>query len=98
MKILVFGDIHGRDCWKDIIHEEFPDNVIFLGDYVSTHDDIDPETQISNLKDILECKMLHMDDVILLRGNHDMQHLGYSWAECSGYNRKVGKRYDGSER
>lgn len=89
MKTLVFGDIHGRDCWKDIIPKEFPDNVIFLGDYVSTHDGIDPGTQISNLKDILECKMLHMDDVILLRGNHDMQHLGYSWAECSGYNREV---------
>lgn len=90
MKTLVFGDIHGRDCWKDIIPKEFPDNVIFLGDYVSTHDDIDPETQINNLKDVLECKMLHPDDVILLRGNHDMQHLGYFWAECSGYDKYVG--------
>lgn len=91
MKTLVFGDIHGRDCWKDIIPKEFPDQVIFLGDYVSTHDDIDPETQINNLKDILDCKLLHMDDVILLRGNHDMQHLGYSWAACSGFDKIVEK-------
>ena len=30
-------------------------------------------------------------EVILLRGNHDMQHLGYSWAQCSGYDENVCK-------
>ena len=29
------------------------------------------------------------DKVILLRGNHDVQHLGYYWAECSGLDRHV---------
>lgn len=91
MKTLVFGDIHGRDCWKDIIKKEKPDKTVFLGDYVSTHDGIDPETQISNLKDILYYKMSYTDDVILLRGNHDMQHLGYSWAACSGFDKTVEK-------
>ena len=75
MKTLVFGDIHGRDCWTDIIRKESPDKVVFLGDYVSTHEDIDELTQIKNLEDILTYKELYMESTILLRGNHDMQHL-----------------------
>lgn len=88
-KILILGDIHGRSCWKDIIKKENPDKVIFLGDYVSSHDNISSDEQIQNLTDILDYKSENTDKVILLRGNHDMQHLGYSWAECSGLNRQV---------
>ena len=77
MKYLVLGDIHGRECWKDIIPKENPDRIIFLGDYVSTHDGVDSEVQINNLKEILDLKSSLQDRVILLRGNHDMQHLGY---------------------
>lgn len=90
MKTLVLGDIHGRDCWEDIIDKENPDKVIFLGDYVSTHEDIDSSTQLENLHEILRTKNEWRDDMILLRGNHDMQHLGYPWAECSGYDKYVG--------
>ena len=90
-KILVLGDIHGRTCWADIIKKENPDKVIFLGDYVSTHDDISEDQQCSNLEDILNYKEANPNKVILLRGNHDLQHLGYSWAGCSGYFNEVGK-------
>ena len=89
MKILVLGDIHGRLCWLDIINKENPDLTIFLGDYVSTHDDISSEQQCMNLEDILNYKSDNPDKVILLRGNHDLQHLGYYWAECSGHFREV---------
>lgn len=89
MKSLVIGDIHGKTIWKDIIDKENPDKVIFLGDYVSTHEDESAEQQITNLDSILEYKINNPDIVILLRGNHCMQHLGYSWAECSGWNQKV---------
>lgn len=88
-KILVLGDIHGRTCWKDIIDKENPDLTIFLGDYVSTHENIKSNDQIYNLLDILDYKESKPNDVILLRGNHDMQHLGYWWAECSGLDRNV---------
>ena len=84
MKTLVLGDIHGRLVWYDIIEKEHPDKIIFLGDYVSTHDDISVEQQCMNLEDILNHKVDNPDKVILLRGHHDMQHLGYYWAECSG--------------
>jgi hypothetical protein len=90
MKYLILGDIHGRIIWKDIVSKEDFDKVIFLGDYVSTHEDISAKQQISNLLDILKYKYNNPDKVILLRGNHEMQHLGYSWAECSGYNSEIG--------
>ena len=88
MKIVVLGDIHGRTVWKKIIAKEQPDQVIFLGDYVSTHECVSEMDQVSNLLEIMHFKD-HHPETILLRGNHDMQHLGYYWAECSGYFRRV---------
>ena len=70
MKILALGDTHGRTIWKDIIEKENPDKVIFLGDYVSTHDNISSTQQLNNLEDILAYKEDNLDKVILLRGNH----------------------------
>lgn len=87
-KIVVLGDIHGRTLWKDIIDKEQPDQVIFLGDYLSTHECISESDQVSNLLEILHFKD-HYPETILLRGNHDLQHLGYYWAECSGYFARV---------
>lgn len=84
-KIVTIGDIHGRDVWKDIIEKEKPDQVIFLGDYLSTHEEnITSEMQVDNLKEIFKYKDEH-PNTIMLRGNHDLQHLGYYWARCSGY-------------
>lgn len=84
MKIVVLGDIHGRTVWKKIIAKEQPDQVIFLGDYVSSHEGVSESDQVSNLLEILRFKD-HHPETILLRGNHDLQHLRYYWAECSGY-------------
>ena len=91
MKVLILGDIHGRLCWYNIIEKESPDKIVFLGDYVSTHEDISEDQQCSNLEDILNYKEANSDKVILLRGNHDLDSLGYSWAECSGHSRDVEK-------
>ena len=89
MKILVLGDIHGRIIWKDIIDIENPDLTIFLGDYVTTHEHITASQQIVNLEAILQYKEENLNKVILLRGNHDLQELGYYWAECSGFDYEV---------
>lgn len=79
-KILCLGDIHGRTIWKDIIEKENPDKVIFLGDYVSTHDlNISSDQQIEQLYSILSYKDENPDKVILLRGNHDLSMLGSKW-------------------
>ena len=74
-KILVLGDLHGRLFWKEIIEKENPDKIIFLGDYVSTHEGISAEQQLSNLEEILTYKENNPDKVILLRGNHKIQIL-----------------------
>lgn len=96
MKIIALGDIHGRDCWKDIVvkHPD-ADKYVFLGDYVSSHDMVPGEQQCTNLREILDFKEANPDKVVLIRGNHDMQHLNYAWAECSGYNICVGKYMSG---
>lgn len=72
MKFLIIGDIHGRKIWKEIIEKENADRVIFLGDYVSTHDNISEEEQIENLTEILRYKKENPEKVILLRGNHEI--------------------------
>lgn len=89
MKTVVIGDIHGKLIWQDILDKEHPDKTIFLGDFVSTHGLESADQQIDNLDSILEYKINNPDTVILLRGNHCMQHLGYGWAECSGWDQKV---------
>lgn len=88
-KLLVIGDNHGRPFWKAIIEKEVPDKVIFLGDYVSTHEGITAEQQLRNLNEILEYKEENLEKVILLRGNHDLRELGYYWAECNPNEPKV---------
>ena len=70
MKTLALGDIHGKTIWKDIIKKENPDRVIFLGDYVTTHEGISSKIQIANLEEILDYKESNYEKVILLRGNH----------------------------
>ena len=89
MKTIVFGDIHGRLFWDKILQSENPDRVIFLGDYVSTHEYIPARQQLANLDRILDYKEANADRVTLLRGNHDTQHLGYFWARCSGLDSRV---------
>lgn len=88
MKIVVIGDIHGRFVWRNIIDQEMADIFVFLGDYVSD-EKTSGNWQIANLMSILKFKEDNPKRVILLRGNHDMQHLGYSWAKCSGLNSYV---------
>lgn len=88
MKYLILGDLHCREIWKDIIAKEGIDNydkVIFLGDYLPPRHDVtldDPTDACGFLYEVLDFKDQHPDKVVLLRGNHDTQALGYYWAEC----------------
>ena len=87
MKTLLFGNIHCMTFWKDILEREKPDRVIFLGDYVSTHERITAEQQIENMDAILKLKESSVPNVdpeiILLRGNHDIQHLTHDTSTCA---------------
>ena len=72
MKTIVLGDIHGRTVWKTIMDREQPDRMIFLGDYVSSHENIVSDQQIDNFMEILVAKEQQPQKFVLLRGNHDL--------------------------
>lgn len=83
-KYLVIGDLHCRSVWKDIVAKEDYDKVIFLGDYTVPREVRfeDPTDACGFLYDVLDFKDKNPDKVVLLRGNHDCQMLGYYWAHC----------------
>jgi predicted phosphodiesterase len=40
MKTIAVGDIHGRDSWKRLAEQESFDQIIFLGDYFDSKENI----------------------------------------------------------
>jgi predicted MPP superfamily phosphohydrolase len=87
MKTIALGDTHGRTNWKDIVAKETFDKVVFIGDYLDTHDDVSGATQLENLKEIIAYKKENMDKVVLLIGNHDFHYLATSKNQYSGFQR-----------
>lgn len=86
-RYLIIADLHCRSIWKDIVAKEGDscNKIIFLGDYLPPRHDIkldDPTDACGFLYEVLDYKDQNPDKVILLRGNHDCQVLGYHWAEC----------------
>lgn len=85
MKIVVIGDIHGRDVWKEIVEKEHDANkFVFVGDYFDSWD-VTPLEQIKNFTHISVFKEMHPYKCILLIGNHDFQYLTDN-QRYSGYN------------
>ncbi len=83
MKHIVIGDLHGKNCWRDIDIDAF-DKVIFLGDYVD-HWTLPDAEIFRNLNEIIELKIANREKVELLLGNHDVQYLYYPNYLCSGF-------------
>ena len=83
MKILTFGDRHGRNDWKKIVSPEY-DKIVFLGDYWDSFD-IPFEQQRENFIDLLEYKRANFDRVVLLTGNHDFHYVRGIRESYSGY-------------
>ena len=87
MKTIFIGDIHGRDIWKDIVSQEQPDQVIFIGDYFDSFD-LSAAVQLANFKDIIAFKESGQCEVIMLIGNHDIHYMPGFPAQYSGYQSK----------
>lgn len=83
-RYLILGDLHCRSIWKDIVAKEDYDKIVFLGDYLPPREIVldDPTDACGFLYDVLDFKDKNPDKVILLRGNHDNDALGYYWARC----------------
>lgn len=84
MKTIVLGDTHGRTDWKRITDQPF-DKVIFIGDYLDTHENITGLQQVENLREIIDFKQQNLDKVILLIGNHDYHYWPTIMERYSGY-------------
>lgn len=85
MKILVIGDIHGKNIWeniKNLINEY--DKFIFVGDYFDSFT-IKPITQLKNFNKIVQFKEENLDKVELLIGNHDYHYFPLITEEYAGY-------------
>jgi hypothetical protein len=89
MKQIILGDTHGRFIWKEIIKQDY-DRVVFIGDYLDTHEAYTGLDQLHNLSEICEFKKSTDKEVILLIGNHDYHYfpeIGYTG--CSGYQMRM---------
>ena len=85
MRTISIGDIHGRECWKEVIKDvDTYDKIIFVGDYVDSFN-VPAVIQKHNLKEIIEFKKSYPDKVVLLLGNHDIQYMLYPQCRCSGF-------------
>lgn len=84
--MIIIPDIHGRDFWKDAVKGNEDKEIIFLGDYLDPYifdEEVSRESAIENLKEIIEFKKQHMDNVILLLGNHDfIKYIYDDMKEC----------------
>lgn len=85
-KILIIGDVHGREFWKDacLNHKDEFEKIVFLGDYVSPYkyEGISNEKAIETFKEVLDFKKDNSNKVILLFGNHDGSYLNRNICEC----------------
>jgi predicted phosphodiesterase len=96
MKQIIIGDIHGRPVWKTITgrHND-ADRIIFIGDYLDTHEDILPIEQLNNLEGIINFKKESKKEVILLIGNHDHHYWpGVGNSGTSGYQPKMAPSFE----
>ena len=91
MKTITIGDIHGKDCWKQIDISLY-DKVIFVGDYLDSFT-ILPTFQLVNLNDIIQLKKDNLDKVVLLFGNHDIHYLYYPKYKGSGFQEYLWQDY-----
>ncbi|MCS7003799.1 MAG: metallophosphoesterase [Cytophagales bacterium] len=88
MKLIAFGDIHGRNSWKSVLDTTDFDKAVFVGDYFDTHENISPEQQLDNFQEILLYKRSFPEKITLLIGNHDYHYLSFTTDRYSGFQEK----------
>lgn len=88
MKVLVLGDIHGRDFWiEPCSHVNEFDKIIFLGDYHDPYPfEVSQETSRHRLRnELVPFVIEHKDKVVCLFGNHDGNYLVGKMADRVDY-------------
>ena len=83
MKIAAIPDPHGSHHWEATAADiDMYDKIVFLGDYFDNWENQWPD-QMNNFKSIIAFKLLHLDKVEILIGNHDNAYLIDE--PCSGH-------------
>lgn len=82
------GDLHGR-IWAfekaiETFEREKLDKLVLMGDYVDSYDATNIEIKYL-LEQVIQYKRDHMENVILLLGNHDYQYAYFPDYRCSGF-------------
>lgn len=78
MKIVIIGDIHGRNNWLPLVEQNLKsaDKIVFTGDYFDTYD---KHVTFKQMKDvfykIVKYKILEPYKFVLLIGNHDIHYI-----------------------
>lgn len=83
--ILIIPDVHGRDFWKDAVKGREDWKIVFLGDYTDPYvgwESITKEQCFESMKEIIEFKKQHPDNVTLLIGNHDLSYIDKRMPKC----------------
>lgn len=84
-KLIIIPDVHGRKFWHDAVKNITDDDkVVFLGDYVDPygHEGLTAEDAICELENVIDFKKEHMNNVILLLGNHDFSYIHDNMPRC----------------
>ena len=90
-KIIIIGDIHGRNIWEHIILKETDYSLaVFLGDYFDSYNGMYSTDEYANFMKILKYKDDNPDKVVLLIGNHDLHYID-GIRHCSRYSEQTKK-------
>lgn len=81
---IIIPDVHGRSFWKEAVKGHEDENIVFLGDYLDPYpsEGITPTQATKGLEEIIAFKKAHMDNVILLLGNHDLGYIDEDVCSC----------------
>lgn len=87
-EMVVIGDVHGLTLWEQVVEKHPDSKFVFLGDYNDPYGhEISDKEVLDNFHRLIDFKLAHMEDVVLLLGNHDMHYVDVELASlCSRFN------------
>ena len=83
--MIIVPDIHGRTFWKSAVKGREAEEIVFLGDYVDPYTEfegIEQSEGLVALKEVIEFKKQHPENVTLLLGNHDLSYISKYVHRC----------------
>lgn len=89
---VVIGDVHGLDCWRQVVQSHPGCRVVFLGDYLDPVEYVPRRDLLANLRAIIALRRARPRDVVLLLGNHDLHYFSSDAPICSRFDYQIGDK------